>query len=242
MNPKISSAQAGRYALGALGCATFLLGLLLAARGEAELSTAGLFLALASLLLVFWQIKRAFDAYDADPDRPRKPAYAPPVPDWQGTPPHLEEDPLKGKPKHVFEGGWARPARERQPFLATFDPDSQKLVKGILLAALALGALFVGARGDGWAYYGGLFVAFVFVALIFALIAEVREIPRPRAGMLRWIVGGVVGLAGIVGLFVAAGSHGPGYYVGLIVAGIAIAYLFHLIKTSFDEAEARRHG
>ncbi|BBK35344.1 hypothetical protein STAQ_04220 [Allostella sp. ATCC 35155] len=57
----------------------------------------------------------------------------------------------------------------------------------------------------------------------------------------RWVVGGIVGVIGIVGLAMAATIHQTGFYtLGLAMAGAAIVYIFALIKRSFDEAEGGR--
>lgn len=238
----LSPDKIGRWALGGIGAVVFLLGLFLASRGSGEFSTAGLFVALFSLLLIFWQIKRGFDAYDADPDRPRKPAYAAPVQPVHSTPPKLPTDHNPDaharvqRPPHVFEGGWQgvkRPAKQ------VFDPDTQTLAKGIVLAALALFSLFVGASGEGWAYYGGIAAAFFFAALIVRLVVGPQVDLFPAEGIWRWIVGGLVGVGALIALMVASlSAAGPGYYFGLIVFGLALAYLFYLIKASFDEAES----
>jgi hypothetical protein len=54
----------------------------------------------------------------------------------------------------------------------------------------------------------------------------------------RWVVGGVVGAIGVVGLNMAATIHQPGFYwLGLGIAGAAVVYIFSLIKRSYDEAE-----
>jgi|JI8StandDraft_1071087.scaffolds.fasta_scaffold1082367_1 hypothetical protein len=54
----------------------------------------------------------------------------------------------------------------------------------------------------------------------------------------RWVLGGVVGIVGIVGLNMAATVHQPGFYtLGLGIAGAAVVYIFALVKRSFDERE-----
>jgi hypothetical protein len=227
-----------RWVLGAVGVLIFLLGLFLAARGDGEFANAGVFMALFAVGLVFWQIKRSFDIYDADPERPRNPMFASTVPPVPSTPPKLptDHDPDAHAPAHRFEGGAAKPARTQPE--PTLDEHSANLFKGIVFAALALVCLFVGASGEGWSYYGGLAAAFVFVALIVRAAVGAVSL-TPPAGIGRWIVGGFVGLGAIVALLIAAGSGGgPGYYIGLIVTFGAVGYLFFLIKTSFDEADS----
>ena len=52
-----------------------------------------------------------------------------------------------------------------------------------------------------------------------------------------WVLGGLVGIIGIVGLLLAAhAEEGPIYIVGLIVFGLAIAVDGWLIKRGYDRA------
>ena len=54
----------------------------------------------------------------------------------------------------------------------------------------------------------------------------------------RWIVCGLVGLAGILGLFLAAGAVDGGFYFfGLLLFGFAVVFIFANVKNAFDEAE-----
>ena len=54
----------------------------------------------------------------------------------------------------------------------------------------------------------------------------------------RWILGGLVGVVGVVGLNMAAAIHQPGFYwLGLGIAAAAVAYIFLLVKRSFDERD-----
>lgn len=56
----------------------------------------------------------------------------------------------------------------------------------------------------------------------------------------RWVLGGIVGIVGLIGLGIAATIHQPGFYLlGLAMAGGAVAYIFRLIKRAYDEAEGR---
>jgi hypothetical protein len=58
-------------------------------------------------------------------------------------------------------------------------------------------------------------------------------------GTLKWIVGGLVGVVGIFGLFLAANAGDRGVYVfGLGLAAFAIIYVFGQMKQGFD-ASAR---
>ncbi|BBK44735.1 hypothetical protein STVA_47550 [Allostella vacuolata] len=54
----------------------------------------------------------------------------------------------------------------------------------------------------------------------------------------QWVLGGLVGIAGIVGLQMAATIHQPGFYtLGLGIAGGAVVYIAFLIKRACDRAE-----
>jgi Zn-dependent membrane protease YugP len=61
-------------------------------------------------------------------------------------------------------------------------------------------------------------------------------------GTLKWIASGVVGILGVVGLFLAANAHDRGIYAfGLGLAAFAIIYVFAQMKQSFDASD-RAHG
>ena len=56
----------------------------------------------------------------------------------------------------------------------------------------------------------------------------------------RWVWCGLVALMAIAGLFVAArGGHSVPYWSGLAFAGFGLAFIFYMIKQSFDEADGR---
>jgi len=60
------------------------------------------------------------------------------------------------------------------------------------------------------------------------------------AGTGKWIVGGIVSLLGLIGLFLAANARDDGIYLfGLAVAAFAVFYVFAAIKNAFDSAEQR---
>lgn len=53
--------------------------------------------------------------------------------------------------------------------------------------------------------------------------------------MRAWVRGAVVGLVGLLALFVAAGAHGGfWHYAGFLVAGLAVLLLFRLIARVYD--------
>ncbi len=55
-----------------------------------------------------------------------------------------------------------------------------------------------------------------------------------------WVFGGIAGILGLGGLFVAARSDGPvGYYGGLVFFAIGVLIVFYLVKLAFDEADKR---
>lgn len=57
-------------------------------------------------------------------------------------------------------------------------------------------------------------------------------------GTAKWIASGIVGLIGMVGLFVAANAADLGLHVfGLGLAAFAIIYISAQMKQSFDAAE-----
>jgi hypothetical protein len=59
----------------------------------------------------------------------------------------------------------------------------------------------------------------------------------------RWITNGIVGVIGILGLFVASRATDDIFYaMGLIVFVIAVAFIFYSIRRAFDEAGARPRG
>ena len=57
-------------------------------------------------------------------------------------------------------------------------------------------------------------------------------------GTGKWISGAVIGLIGILGLFVSAHSHGGGaYWVGIAVFVIAVLVIGAMVKRHFDLTE-----
>jgi hypothetical protein len=59
----------------------------------------------------------------------------------------------------------------------------------------------------------------------------------------RWVTNGIVGVIGILGLFVASRATDDIFYaMGLIVFVIAVAFIFYSIRRAFDEAGARPRG
>lgn len=63
------------------------------------------------------------------------------------------------------------------------------------------------------------------------------------SGLAYWITGGIAGLIGLVGLFVAAASETTALYVtGLVVFVLALVLDFWLVKRWFDRIERREGG
>ncbi len=61
--------------------------------------------------------------------------------------------------------------------------------------------------------------------------------------MSNWIMGILSGLAGLIGLFMAAGARDIGIYVfGMGLMAFAVLFCWFMIKIAFDEAERRPHG
>lgn len=76
----------------------------------------------------------------------------------------------------------------------------------------------------------------VIVLVIGAGLYAADRIPGAR----NWVYGGVAGILGLVGLFVAARSSGAvGYYGGLIFFAVSVLIVFHRVKLAFDETEGR---
>jgi hypothetical protein len=115
------------------------------------------------------------------------------------------------------------------------------LVGGVV-GLVALAGLFVAATAHGgfWPYAGIVLFALA-VLLLFRLIGRAFEkdgrpaplVPVPERQATRLWLAGLLALAGVAGLFIAAGAQGgPGYYLGLILAGAAWLYVFRLIAAS----------
>ncbi len=55
------------------------------------------------------------------------------------------------------------------------------------------------------------------------------------ANVGKWIVGGILSLLGVIGLFLAANAKDNGIYLfGFAIAAFAIFYVFAAIKESYD--------
>jgi len=58
----------------------------------------------------------------------------------------------------------------------------------------------------------------------------------------KWIWGAAVAVLALVGLIVSAQAHDSTmYWVGLAIFAFAIAFIFHMVKRSFDAAEQAKH-
>lgn len=52
----------------------------------------------------------------------------------------------------------------------------------------------------------------------------------------RWILGGLAGFLGLVGLFLASGAGNGGlYFGGLILAAFSVFLISYLVKRHYDE-------
>ena len=59
--------------------------------------------------------------------------------------------------------------------------------------------------------------------------------------MSHWIMGIISGLAGLLGLVMAAAARDTGIYVfGLALLAFGVLFSWFMIKTAYDEAERRR--
>jgi cytochrome c oxidase subunit 2 len=80
------------------------------------------------------------------------------------------------------------------------------------------------------------------IAIVLGLGAGLYIAGRDVPGGRRWVLGGVAGMLGVVGLFAAAGS-GVGrpvsYYGGVGLFVLSVLFIFNLIKATFDEAESQ---
>ncbi len=57
-------------------------------------------------------------------------------------------------------------------------------------------------------------------------------------GMGKWIAGAVIGLIGVLGLFLAAHAHDDAlYYAGLAVFVLAVLIIGAMVKRNFDMQE-----
>ena len=58
-----------------------------------------------------------------------------------------------------------------------------------------------------------------------------------------WIVSGLVGLGGIIGLFLASGAADTGIYVfGMGLFVFAVLFIFSRIKGAYDSTETEARG
>ncbi len=61
-------------------------------------------------------------------------------------------------------------------------------------------------------------------------------------GSCKWIAGGVIGLIGILGLFLSAHAHDTTFYwLGIGVFLVAMAVIFFMMKRQFDLSEGASH-
>jgi cytochrome c oxidase subunit II len=80
------------------------------------------------------------------------------------------------------------------------------------------------------------------VVILLAMAAGLYAIDRVPDSR-NWVLGGLAGIVGLGGLFLAAGSDGAvGYYGGLALFAIGVLIVFYRVKLTFDEAEKPEHG
>ncbi len=115
-------------------------------------------------------------------------------------------------------------------------------LRGGIVAIVAILALFFAAHGgEGFGPYLWMLIFIVAVLVLFRLIARAFDppgekspfVPVPRSQPARLWLTGVLAIAGIVCLFVAAGAGAGGsYYIGLMLAAALWLYVFRLIGAS----------
>lgn len=222
-----------RFILGGIAWVLALFGLVVAARAEdSTLHATGLIVTAFGLLFCAFLIKDHYDRLERDPTWPKRPRFADPAGHKASAPPVY---------RPAAAPGQYLPAAERSPRM---DAQTAAWIRGGVIGVVGLLGLVVAASGAGFAYWGGLLVFAGAVLLLFRMIGRAfdppgtprRGLPLPRAEEARWALGGLVTVIVVLALFAARGG-GDAYYLGLIVAGAALAYLFWLIKASFDEAE-----
>lgn len=222
-----------RFILGGIAAVLALFGLVLAARAEDPgLHVTGLIVTLFGLLFCAFLIKDHYDRLERDPARPKRPRFADPAVHAPAPPPSYVPAAVPGQYLPAAE----RPAR--------MDAQTRAWIRGGIVGVVGLLGLVVAASGAGFAYWGGLLVFTGAVLLLFRMIGRAfdppgstgRGLPLPRTEEARWALGGLIAVIVVLALFAARGG-GDAYYLGLIAAGAALAYLFWLIKASFDEAE-----
>lgn len=227
-----------RFVAGAIVGLVALAALMFAARAtDPTQHAAGLIVAGLGLLFCAFLIKQHYDRVERDPNRPRRPRRVP-----AETPPQPMRPP-EPPPMPALTVGQGLPVAEASR-ASRIDPQTRTWIRGSIVGVVGLLGLVVAASGSGFAYWGGLLVFAAAVLKIFQMIgaafdgasAQRGSLPLPRRGERRWVAGAIVGVIAMLALFVARGG-GDAYYLGLLVALAAIAYLFFMIKASFDERE-----
>ena len=230
-----------RIIMGAIAFVVALAALVTAANtDDATFHTGGLVVGALGFAVCWLLMKIHFDRWERDPNRPRRPAPRPPAdPDEPA-----EMTPPPPVPPQTVS--YSLPARETRH--QALDPQTHTWIRGAIIGLIGLIGLIVAASGTGFGYWGGLLVFALAVLSLFRMIGQSFDgephgepqgrsgLPVPPAGPLRWIAGVVAGLVGLIALFIAAGG-GASYYLGILAAIAAVAYVFYVMKTGFDEAE-----
>jgi cytochrome c oxidase subunit 2 len=83
-----------------------------------------------------------------------------------------------------------------------------------------------------------LSIAMILLVMIAGVYA-IGRVPDAR----HWVVGGIAGILGFAGLFLAAGTESTIiHYGGLLIFAASVLIIFYLVKLVFDEAERRKQG
>ena len=230
-----------RFIYGGIAGILAIAGLLVAANAtEQNFYVGGLVLSGLALLFCWLLIKRHYDRWERDPARPR-----PAAPPWAQAPEEGDVTEEAARPTAVIRPGieqpLAAPAGDQG-----LDPQISQWFKGVVVGIIGLLGLGVAASAStsGFAYWGGLAIFALAVLQLFRMIgracdppgASAPGLPVPLSGVRRWATGVVVGLVGLIALFVATGG-GAFYYIGVMIAIAACAYIFYMMKVSYDEFE-----
>lgn len=217
---------------GALSALVVILGIFAAAKGDEGLQLAGLVFVLFGLAGVFFAIHSHFKAYEAELKKHPKPQ------------PALRDEQENSAPAPKYEpatlGSNLPPSRPVSGRESMFTPVVMQWIKGGLVALGGLVGLgYAAASHGGSGLYIGLMVALVAVIWLFQMIARAvgggsegwALFPVPDSSTGRIVRAGQIIVVGLIALTVAAKAEDMGLqYAGLFVVGVAIFYIFVLIR------------